>query len=69
MKITQIVNYEKCSETIFKNVLGHAQVLSEQELVQVGRVRVPGEVPGNPEPVQVILQRDHLMTLHLRLLK
>lgn len=45
------------------------KVLSEQELVQVGRVRVPGDVPGNPEPVQVVLQRDHLMTLHLRLLK
>lgn len=45
------------------------KVLSEQELVQVGRVTVPGEVPGNPEPVQVVLQRDHLMTLHLRLLK
>ncbi|KAG0725011.1 Dynactin subunit 1 [Chionoecetes opilio] len=45
------------------------KVLGEQDLVQVGRVTVPGEVSGNPEPVQVILQRDHLMTLHLRLLK
>lgn len=45
------------------------KVLGEQELVQVGRVRVPGETPSNQEPVQVVLQRDHLMNLHLRLLK
>ncbi|XP_063845049.1 dynactin subunit 1-like isoform X3 [Scylla paramamosain] len=45
------------------------KVLGEQELVQVGRVRVPGEMSSNQEPVQVVLQRDHLMNLHLRLLK
>ncbi|XP_045128447.1 dynactin subunit 1-like isoform X5 [Portunus trituberculatus] len=45
------------------------KVLGEQELVQVGRVRVPGDVSSNQEPVQVVLQRDHLMNLHLRLLK
>lgn len=46
------------------------KVLAEQELVHVGRVKVPGaSKSASGDPVQVILQPDHLKTLHLCLLK
>ncbi|XP_069184912.1 dynactin subunit 1 isoform X4 [Procambarus clarkii] len=47
------------------------KVLAEQELVQIGCVRVPGSISksASNEPIPVVLQPDHLRALHLRLLQ
>ncbi|XP_042217194.1 dynactin subunit 1-like isoform X4 [Homarus americanus] len=47
------------------------KVLAEQDLVQIGCVKVPGSVSNSvsSESIQVVLQPDNLRTLHLRLLK
>ncbi|XP_047471228.1 dynactin subunit 1-like isoform X3 [Penaeus chinensis] len=47
------------------------KAMAEQELVCVGRLKVPSSTSteSSKEPVPVILQPDHLKKLHLRLLK
>ncbi|XP_042867891.1 dynactin subunit 1-like isoform X12 [Penaeus japonicus] len=46
-----------------------AKAMGEQDLVCVGRLKVPSSTETSKEPVPVILQPDHLKKLHLRLLK